>query len=185
MIPSARIFGGNYIVRYPNIHHESRILRLTSKFAELTLQTSFRGFIGSFCTWVPMNTFPSNAFKRSYNRIFDGKMLGKLEKTSGKNYNSCCALTRDLNYDENGFFDFRPRIRPEGRKILSRSQWWLMFKIRWQIDFPKYIWYTSLSDWCSEKMLPDCEFRNIIIIGHYRKRQVFVGKCHGFQFEFF
>ena len=55
--------------------------------------------------------------------------------------------------------------------------WWLMFNIRWRIDFSKYIWYTSLSDWCGEKMLRICEFENIIYIGLERKKQVFVGQC--------
>ena len=76
-----------------------------------------------------------------------------------------------------GFFDFRPRIRPERSKILSRMHWWLMFNIKWAIDIPKYIWYTSLSDWCRQKMLPICEFRNIIYIGLDLKKQLFVGQC--------
>ena len=80
------------------------------------------------------------------------------------------------------FFDFRPRIRPEGSKILSRMHWWLMFKIRWRIDFSKYIWYTSLSDWCGQKMLPICEFRNIINNDPTWKSQVCVRKCHGVRY---
>ncbi len=77
-----------------------------------------------------------------------------------------------------GFFDFRPRIRPEGSKILSRMHWWLMFKIRWRIDFSKYIWYTSLSDWWSQNMMRICEFQNIIYIGLDSKKTTFCGTMH-------
>ena len=76
-----------------------------------------------------------------------------------------------------GFFDFRPRIRLEGSKILTRMHWWLMFKIRWRIDFSKYIWYTSLSDWWSQNMMRICEFQNIIYVDLDSKKQLFVEQC--------